>query len=140
MRLLDTDHLTVLVNRHHSAHARLIARMAIDVGPFAIPIISVEEQCRGWLAQIRRLRVAHDQVAAYENFARLLEFLRQWSIEVFDSRAADEYERLRRLRIRIGTHDLKIAAIALTRDASLLSANLRDFRQVPGLRVESWIE
>jgi tRNA(fMet)-specific endonuclease VapC len=35
--------------------------------------------------------------------------------------------------------DLKIAAIALVHDALLLSANLRDFRKVPGLRVESWL-
>ena len=36
--------------------------------------------------------------------------------------------------------DLKIAAIALVNDALLLSGNLRDFRQVPGLRVENWLE
>jgi predicted nucleic acid-binding protein len=35
--------------------------------------------------------------------------------------------------------DLKIASIALVRDATLLSANLRDFEQVPGLHVEDWI-
>jgi tRNA(fMet)-specific endonuclease VapC len=46
---------------------------------------------------------------------------------------------LRKQRIRIGSQDLKIAAIALTRDALLLSANLRDFRHVPGLRVENWL-
>jgi tRNA(fMet)-specific endonuclease VapC len=40
----------------------------------------------------------------------------------------------------IGTHDLKIAPIALVNDATLLSANLRDFEQVPGLRVENWLE
>jgi tRNA(fMet)-specific endonuclease VapC len=36
--------------------------------------------------------------------------------------------------------DMKIAAIALASDAVLLSANLRDFRQVPGLKVENWLE
>jgi tRNA(fMet)-specific endonuclease VapC len=34
---------------------------------------------------------------------------------------------------------LKIAAIAIANDALLLSANLRDFEQVPGLRVEDWL-
>jgi tRNA(fMet)-specific endonuclease VapC len=34
--------------------------------------------------------------------------------------------------------DLKIAAIALIHDALLLSANLRDFQQVPALRVADW--
>lgn len=41
-------------------------------------------------------------------------------------------------RPRIGTMDLKIAAIALANDATLLSRNLRDFGKVPGLRVEDW--
>jgi tRNA(fMet)-specific endonuclease VapC len=35
--------------------------------------------------------------------------------------------------------DLKIAAVALTNDALLLSANLREFGRVPGLRVEDWL-
>jgi predicted nucleic acid-binding protein len=33
-----------------------------------------------------------------------------------------------------------LAAIALVQGALLLSANLRDFRQVPGLNVESWLD
>jgi predicted nucleic acid-binding protein len=35
--------------------------------------------------------------------------------------------------------DLKIAAIVLIHDALLLSVNLRDFQQVPNLRVANWI-
>jgi hypothetical protein len=46
---------------------------------------------------------------------------------------------LRRGRIRIGTQDVKIASMALSRDATLLWANLRDFQRVPGLRVEDWL-
>jgi tRNA(fMet)-specific endonuclease VapC len=34
--------------------------------------------------------------------------------------------------------DLKIASIVLANQATLLSANLRDFQQVPGLQVEDW--
>ena len=36
--------------------------------------------------------------------------------------------------------DLKIAAIAVAEDATLLSANVSDFQQVPGLRVEDWLQ
>ncbi len=35
--------------------------------------------------------------------------------------------------------DLKIAAITLNHDAILLSRNLKDFEQVPGLKVEDWL-
>jgi predicted nucleic acid-binding protein len=34
--------------------------------------------------------------------------------------------------------DLKIAAIALATDELLISANLRDFRKIPGFSVEDW--
>ena len=56
----------------------------------------------------------------------------------FDERAGVEYQRLRRSRVRIGTMDLKIAAIVLAHDATLLSKNLSDFRKVPGLKVADW--
>ena len=56
----------------------------------------------------------------------------------FDQDAAAEFERLIRLKVRIGTMDLRIAAITIAQDAVLLSKNLTDFRKVPGLRVEDW--
>jgi tRNA(fMet)-specific endonuclease VapC len=76
----------------------------------------------------------------YERLAKMFDFFRNWEIVLLDERAADEFARLRKQRIRIGTQDLKIASIALVHDALLLSANLHDFSQVPGLRVESWLE
>lgn len=45
----------------------------------------------------------------------------------------------RRQNIRIGSMDIKIASIAIANDALVLSANLRDFELVPGLRVENWL-
>jgi predicted nucleic acid-binding protein len=47
--------------------------------------------------------------------------------------AADVYRRLRRPRGR--ELDIAIAACALTRDASLWTLNLQDFRDIPGLHL-----
>jgi tRNA(fMet)-specific endonuclease VapC len=58
----------------------------------------------------------------------------------FAALAAGEFMRLRRQGVRIGSLDLKIASIALVQGATLLSANVRDFRKVPGLKVENWLE
>ena len=57
----------------------------------------------------------------------------------WDTDTADIFQELRKQRIRIGTMDLKIASIVLAYNATLLSRNLRDFQQVPGLRVEDWL-
>ena len=69
----------------------------------------------------------------------MLETIADWNVVRWSEPAADEFQRLREQRVRIGTQDLKIASIAITNDALLLSANLRDFQQVPGLRVEDWL-
>jgi tRNA(fMet)-specific endonuclease VapC len=63
-----------------------------------------------------------------------------FTILLFDERAADQFEALRAAKIRVGTMDLKIAAIALVKPVLLRSANRGDFGQVPGLRVENWLE
>ena len=54
--------------------------------------------------------------------------------------AAVHFERLKHLRQKVGTQDLKIACIALAHDATLLSRNVQDFVIVPGLRVENWLD
>lgn len=141
MIMLDTDHLTVLSYPGDSRYAVLAGRMhrtLMEV--FATTIVSLEEHLRGWLAFISRFREPHDQIPGYDRLGKLFEFLRDWPIQPFDERAANELLRLRKMRVRIGTQDLKIASIVLVQDALLLSANLRDFRKVPGLRVENWLE
>jgi len=45
---------------------------------------------------------------------------------------------LKSKKIRIGTMDLKIAAIAIANDAILVTRNLVDFEKVPGLNAQDW--
>jgi tRNA(fMet)-specific endonuclease VapC len=104
-----------------------------------LPAVSVEEEFRGWLAAIRRSKKVHSQILYYTRLTGLVRFFNKWQILPFNEPAADRFEALRELRIRIGTQDLKIASIAVEANALLLSANLRDFEQVPGLRVENWL-
>ncbi len=40
----------------------------------------------------------------------------------------------------IGPNDLFIAAHALALDATLVTANLREFSRVPGLKIEDWFK
>lgn len=139
MILLDTDHFSVLTDARHALHQRLLARLSHLEEPIAIPAIAVEEQLRAWLAQIHRLGDVHRQISAYDRLVRLIAVLTEWEIARWTERAADEFVHLRQQRVRIGTQDLKIAALTLVNDALLLSANLRDFERVPNLRVADWL-
>ncbi len=139
MILLDTDHVNILQSRGASTSV-LAGRMTTSHDQdFWVTAITIEEQMRGWLALIHRLHDVPKQIPAYDRLVGLFDFFERWQIAPFDQGAVDEFVRLRKLRVRVGTMDLKIAAIALAKGAMLLSANLRDFEQVPGLQVENWL-
>ena len=78
------------------------------------------------------------QVEAYRRLLQHLANDRRIPVLAFDETAAIVFQQVRHARLRIGTMDLKIAAIAVSRHATLLSRNLADFRQVAGLQVEDW--
>jgi len=56
----------------------------------------------------------------------------------FDSAAYRHYAALREEKLRIGTQDLRIGAIALSNKGVLITRNTRDFSKVPNLRFEDW--
>ncbi len=93
---------------------------------------------RGWMAYIAGARSLAKQVEAYRRLRSHLDNYRQIPVLDFDKAAARIYDELHGLRIRIGTMDLKIAAIVMSLDATLLSRNQRDFAKVPGLKIEDW--
>jgi tRNA(fMet)-specific endonuclease VapC len=138
--ILDTDHFNILQIGRGAAFDALVARM--DASPdqrFTTTVVTFEEHMRGWLAGIRRAREVADQVRPYDQLINLVRFFQAWEILRFDENSAAEFRSLRQQRVRIGAQDLKIACVSLTQRATLLSANTRDFGQIPGLRVESWL-
>jgi tRNA(fMet)-specific endonuclease VapC len=137
--LLDTDHVNVLKYPEHPRFVSLTTQLNTSADQdIATTVITVEEQMRGWLAWINRADDVRRQVPAYQELLWLFDFFARWHVMPFDEQAASEYHGLRAQRIRIGTMDLKIAAIALRHGALLLSANLQDFRQIPNLHVANW--
>lgn len=140
MILLDTDHVNVLKYPDHPRFVSLTTQLnTSDDQDIATTVITVEEQMRGWLAWIHRSDDVRRQVPAYQELLRLFAFFSRWHVAPFDEQAASAFQGLRAQRLRIGTMDLKIAAIALVHDTLLLSANLRDFQQIPNLRAANWI-
>lgn len=137
--ILDTNHFTEFVDASPSGH-RLVALMEERKADVFTCIVAVEETCQGWLALLHRLRAGRDQLEAYDKFQRSIGALLMFPILKFDEQAAVIYHDLHRQLPRLGSMDLKIAAICLTHNATLLSRNLRDFEKVPGLRVENWLD
>jgi tRNA(fMet)-specific endonuclease VapC len=138
MIVFDTDHVSVLMFAGPERE-RILSRIAAsDDRDLAMTIVTAEEQMRGWLAQIRRKRVIFDQLRAYEELSNLITFWAEWRIVPLDRLAANEFDLLRRQRLRVGTQDLKIGAIALANRAVLVSSNTLDFAQIPNLQVEDW--
>lgn len=138
MLILDTDHLSALERASAGADV-LRSRLTASGKPAAVTIMTVEEQLRGRLAQIARTRDSVRLIGRYEHLRRtVLEFLGipilPWTAE-----AAVVYERLRSLKLGIGTMDLRIASVALAVGGLLLSRNLRDFALLPQLCVEDWL-
>lgn len=140
MIVLDTDHLSVHAFPESAQYAALSARIIASPEEFSTTIVCLEEQLRGWLAAIKTKTDVAQQIPAYDRLAKLWDYFRDWKMLRFDEPAAILFKSFRRKKIRIGSQDLKIACIAINNDAILLSANLRDFRQVPGLRVENWLD
>lgn len=140
MIVLDTDHLTVIQRQSEPAYSILRDRLRHTADSVATTIVSVEEQMRGWLAVINRATGAAQEIAAYRRLHALFSFFGSVVVLDFDEAAAEQLMHLRRKRLRLGTMDLKIAAIALIQQATLLSRNVSDFRRIAGLQVEDWTQ
>jgi tRNA(fMet)-specific endonuclease VapC len=85
---------------------------------------------------------AHRSGHVDANLKRLDAFFDLFESLPFEDGAAEHYGVLRAqlaaIGQPIGPNDLMIAAIALSARATLVTRNQREFRRVPGLRVEAW--
>ncbi len=133
--VLDTNTLTLYqrgnesVTRHAQAHSP---------DELAAAIISVEEQLGGWYAELRQLKKRDQLAAVYQRMTPAVRFLVRFEILTFSEPAMIRYEGLRKAHRRMDKSDLRIAAIVLENDDIVVTANLRDFQQVKGLRIEDW--
>ena len=85
---------------------------------------------------------AHKLGTAHPQFARVEEFLEIFEVIDFSHEAARHYGEIRaeleRKGSSIGSLDLLIAAHVRSLGATLITANVGEFRRVKGLKVLSW--
>lgn len=135
MVLLDTDHVSLDQRGHPLVRARVQAAGPAQV---AISTITVEEQMRGWLAAIRAAKTSEARATAYQRLRMAIEYFASFTILDYTVQTDVRVGELRKQGLRIGTHDLRIAAVALAHGATLVTRNRSDFQQVPGLAIEDW--
>lgn len=135
MLVLDTDVLSLLQRGEGREFDRLSSLLAPFHDDVVTTVVSFEEQMRGWLSLISRAERIEAQVVAYHRLLLAHTFLRDRRILPFDGDAADIFGQLRRTYRRLGAMDLKIAAIVLSRKATLLTRNRSDFEPIAGIRL-----
>ncbi|MBC6422834.1 MAG: type II toxin-antitoxin system VapC family toxin [Hormoscilla sp. SP5CHS1] len=136
--ILDTEHVSLIQREEPFVTKRL---KKINISKVAVTVITVEEQMRGRLNSIRQASQSgkSEQILfAYANLRKTVDFYRDMNLLDFDGAASTRYAELSRQKIRIGTQDIRIAAIALSVDGILVTRNWRDFQRVPGLLLEDW--
>lgn len=133
--VLDTDRLTLLEHGHPPIKRYLAAH---PLGAVALTAVTVEESLRGRLAAVAKATDGPARIARYGLLLSSLAQLRLFPVAPFDQGAEDQFQQLLAMRLRIGSQDLKMAAIALAGNRTLVSRNRRDFRRIPGLMLEDW--
>jgi tRNA(fMet)-specific endonuclease VapC len=139
MYLLDTDTLTHL----HAGNTNVVERLkSVEDAEVGITIITKVEVLRGRIDYLIKAETGANLLKAQELLFRTEELLSDLLIVPLDRAASIEFDRMRdvsKLR-KIGRADLLISSIALAHRATLVTRNLRHFKQIPGLKVENWVD
>ena len=138
MIALDTDILTLVLHGHGALQTRLDA---VPIAEQGVPIVVLDELFRGRLAAIRQAEAGMGKLIlpeAYERFQRTATDARKYVLLPFSPPAEQLVQSWKRMKLRVGMKDLRIAAIAIIHGAKLVTRNGRDFALVPGLNLEVW--
>ncbi|MEI6332584.1 MAG: type II toxin-antitoxin system VapC family toxin [Pseudanabaena sp.] len=136
--ILDTDHASLFLKGNTLVCDRVFQTEPNDL---AISIITAEEICQGWLSEINKYSQASQSsrlLLAYSEFEKALDFFQTIQRVSFDTKAYNQFKILRSQFRRLGTRDLRIAAIALSNNATVITRNAKDFGQIPNLSIEDW--
>jgi tRNA(fMet)-specific endonuclease VapC len=135
MNVLDTD----MIRLYQQGNNKVVAR-ANQEQQLTISIVTKAEMLRGRVEYLLKAATSQQVLQAQSWLEQTELFLKTLNIVPFDSGAAAELERLRKIKKvkNIGLPDLMIAGIVLAHKATLITGNVRDFRLVPGLKSDDW--
>jgi len=137
MNILDIDTLSYFEQGRQRVVQRILSRPLSET---AITVISIEEQFSGRQAYLRKAKTTAQIGAAYQKMTDTARVLSGFHIVTFSEAAIHRYHLLVALKLNLGAMDLRIAAITLEENATVITRNLRDFGRVPGLACENWAD
>ena len=138
MILLDTDILTLWLMGHLVVGKRVLETSDL----VATTVVTRVELLRGRFEYLLKANEGAQIQAAQLRLDQTERQLEGLVVIPFDAGSASEFDRLRqdKKQKRIGRADLLIACIALAHRATLVTRNLRHFREISGLMVENWAD
>jgi tRNA(fMet)-specific endonuclease VapC len=136
--LLDTDHVSRLLYDHQNIIVN--AKRYLP----AVSIITVQELFNGWVSRANDPKLVDRLPEVYSKLTTTVKYLQ--TVEIVDftpdadqvlKQLLKDYPELRKNRVQ---KDMRIAAIALSIGATVVTCNRRDFEQVPGLTIVDWMD
>jgi len=113
-----------------------------DDTEIAITAITKSEILRARCENLLKAEDAAQILKAQQRFTLTERLLSELSVIPFDEIAARQFRRLQQVKKirKIGRADILIASIALAAAATLVTRNVRHFRQIPDLPIENWVD
>ncbi|MBC8143612.1 MAG: type II toxin-antitoxin system VapC family toxin, partial [Armatimonadetes bacterium] len=139
--LLDTNIVTILFRMQEAMEQNtvLTANMA-QVSPeqTVISSITVVEQMQGMVSLVRQFEKMNREHEAHAVMLSVCRFLNRFTIIEFDTDAQARFLRFPAAVRRQGRADCQIAAIAIERDYTVVTQNVRHFAAIPEARFADW--
>lgn len=128
--LFDTNILSHLIKQPHSVMAQKI--IELNRSDYCTSIIVACE-----------LKYGAQKKGSAKLTAKVEQLLNEIEIKPLDNDMTDHYASIRDYLEKqgktIGSNDMLIAAQALALNAILITANIKEFSSVPGLKSENWL-
>jgi tRNA(fMet)-specific endonuclease VapC len=130
MYLLDTNICVALLNNNSQA----VTKFNRFFSQCYLSVIVVSELYKGVYCSQQVIR----------NLEILTQFIELLTVEQFDLNAAREFGKiqseLRKMGKPTGEFDALIASVVRSRDDILVTNNIKDFENIPNLKLDNWLE
>jgi tRNA(fMet)-specific endonuclease VapC len=129
--IFDTSEIIEIERKSHDIYSVTEGR---GDESFGISVITVAELLHG----VERANTEARKIKRQAFVEKVIEYFPVFPFDISVSRTyAKLWASLASQGITIGSHDLIIAATALSMDYTIITANIRDFRKIEGLKLET---